>query len=673
MPFSGVRRAQQEIRSEDYMIKARRGALLLLLAVIFFWPGPPGPARAGDDWQPIAPEDLALKDNPASPGAPAMILYRESFINGKTSAINEYYRVKIFTEKGKTRGDVEIPFTEGQSAVKDLRARTIRPNGTVVNFDGKTFDKLVVKISGLKVHAKTFSLPDVQPGCIIEYKYRLQLDPNYFYDTQWLVQDDDLFTRRAVFSIVPPQASGYGLFSRAVSLPRGTHPETQKDGTYRMEVKNIAALQAEEYMPPEDEVRGRIDFFYRKQGPETPEEFWKRTGKGWDDAFERFINKKGPVQQAVAQTVGAGDTPEMKLQKLYERARQVRDPYLNTEKTAQEEKRESLKDNNNVDDVLKHNYGNGRDINYLFVALARAAGFEADDVLVAARSRHFFHPDLQDTQQLNADVVYVRLGTQDLYLDPACGFCPYGLLPWYETGVSGLRLSKDGGTFVNTNVLSSSNAITERSADLTLSADGSLEGKLQVDFKGEDALGQREDARTEDDAGRRKQITDEIQGQLPPGTHFQLTAVKNWEGSAEPLHAEGTLSIPGVGVPAGHRLLFPVAVLRVGKKAPFRHEERTFPVYFRYPSERVDDVILHLPPGYRVETLPAVKPTTAGLVTYQLTANQDGDTVHIVRHEAVNAILFPIDQYPAIRTIFGSMQAGDEQQAILQSTETAQK
>jgi len=36
----------------------------------------PTPATVG--WLPIPPEDLAMKDNPASPGADAMILYREN-------------------------------------------------------------------------------------------------------------------------------------------------------------------------------------------------------------------------------------------------------------------------------------------------------------------------------------------------------------------------------------------------------------------------------------------------------------------------------------------------------------------------------------------------------------------------------------------------------------------
>ena len=45
-------------------------ALVLLGAVAIA----PRPSAAGDDWLPITPADLALKDNPASPGAHAMIL-----------------------------------------------------------------------------------------------------------------------------------------------------------------------------------------------------------------------------------------------------------------------------------------------------------------------------------------------------------------------------------------------------------------------------------------------------------------------------------------------------------------------------------------------------------------------------------------------------------------------
>lgn len=81
---------------------------------------PPGKSFAGDNWLPISPEDLALKDNPASPGANAMILYRESDVNAKDSETHEYVRIRIFTQEGTKEGNVELAFVK---EVADIRSR----------------------------------------------------------------------------------------------------------------------------------------------------------------------------------------------------------------------------------------------------------------------------------------------------------------------------------------------------------------------------------------------------------------------------------------------------------------------------------------------------------------------------------------------------------------------
>src|ERR1035441_5992606 len=84
------------------------------------------PARAsGADWPPIDPGELAMKDNPVSPGSLAMVLSREEVVNSKDSTEVYYYRIKIFTEEGKQHADIGIPFVKGQFDIKDVRARTI--------------------------------------------------------------------------------------------------------------------------------------------------------------------------------------------------------------------------------------------------------------------------------------------------------------------------------------------------------------------------------------------------------------------------------------------------------------------------------------------------------------------------------------------------------------------
>src|SRR5206468_11710957 len=127
---------------------------------------------------------------------------------------------------------------------------------------------------------------------------------------------------------------------------------------------------------------------------------------------------------------------------------------------------------------------NGRQINWLCVALARAAGLEAYAVYISARSEYFFNPKLMNTNQLNGDVVLVKVNGKDVYCDPATRFAPFGLLSWPETGVQGLKLDKDGGSWVTTTLPASSVLQIEGKADFKLTDTGSLEGRLVLSLLG---------------------------------------------------------------------------------------------------------------------------------------------------------------------------------------------
>ena len=171
-------------------------------------------------------------------------------------------------------------------------------------------------------------------------------------------------------------------------------------------------------MPPLKTIQARVEFYHLEEGTpqnETPDHFWARTGKKWNDDLEHFINKKNVLDQEVSRIVAPGDSPEVKLRKIYARVQQIRDLSMETAKTEKEVKQENLKKNSNVEDMLHHGYGNGREMNFLFVGLARAAGFESAEVFVAPRNNNFFVPQLLDASELGADIVWARAGTQEYY------------------------------------------------------------------------------------------------------------------------------------------------------------------------------------------------------------------------------------------------------------------
>src|ERR1700723_1830181 len=309
------------------MNRTQRFVCLSAVLVAILFAALPHSSSAGDDWLPIPPEDLALKDNPASPGAHAMILYRSSDMDSKESSVREYIRIKIFTQEGTKQGDIEIPFLKQQTDIKDVRARTIQPDGSIVRFDGKVFEKTIVKGTGFKYLAKTFTLPDVHPGSIIEYKYREKSDRQFYVDESWVITNS-LFTRDARFSIKPDISwSSLALQYRQVGLPSGAIPVKQGNGAYVMDVHNIPGLEDEDYMPPERALQVRVDFYYKSLSDpqnETQPQFWNRKGKQWAEELDHFVNKKSALESDLSRTVAPADSREEKLRKIYARVQKIR-------------------------------------------------------------------------------------------------------------------------------------------------------------------------------------------------------------------------------------------------------------------------------------------------------------------------------------------------------------
>jgi hypothetical protein len=145
-----------------------------------------------------------MTSQPEVPGAAAVYLYREEITDDAMHNWSKYVRLKVLTERGKEYANVELGqysarddegFNRGFT-VGDIQGRTIHPDGTIVPFTGKPFDKLVEKGQGFKETAKVFTLPGVEVGSIIEYRYRLRYDDNLFIAPSWFIQSE-LFTRKA--------------------------------------------------------------------------------------------------------------------------------------------------------------------------------------------------------------------------------------------------------------------------------------------------------------------------------------------------------------------------------------------------------------------------------------------------------------------------------------------
>lgn len=642
-------------------------ALILVLAAAN---NRPAVVLAGVGSQPIDPEELKMTSEPLAPGAPAIILYRQvdRDDNGRTSHQDDYVRIKILTEEGRKYANVEIPFFKENENVVGIHARTVKPDGSIVDFDGKVFEKALVKGRGYRYLAKTFTLPNVEVGSIIEYFYTYDLKEHMIYDSNWILSEE-LFTKNARFSLKPyigtyvPIHLGWSWHD----LPPGAEPKEGPDHIVRMEANNIPAFQTEDFMPPANELKSRVDFIYSDELPEKDaDSFWRSVGKKRNGQLESFLGKRKAMGEAVAQIVSPNDAPEVKLRKIYDRVQQIRNKSYELAKTQEEEKREKEKPVENVEEVWKRGYGNGIQLTWLFLGLVRAAGFEAYGCWVSERQNYFFSPVTMQSSKLDANVVLVKLNGKDLYFDPGAEFAPFGLLTWFETGVQGLRLDKDGGTWIRTTLPASSESRIERKAKLKLSDTGDLEGKLTVTYTGLEAMYHRLDVRHADEVARQKFLEERVKTQVPVAMEAGLTNQPDWNGSETPLVAEFDVKIPGWASNAGKRVLIPAGVFTGAEKHTFEHTNRVHPIYFEYPYEKVDDVTIELPSGWQVSSVPQEQDKDGHVVAYSRKVENGKDTLHLTRKLTVDCLILEPKYYMALRDFFQVVRSGDEEQIVLQ-------
>lgn len=645
------------------------------------------PAARAADFQPVNPEDLKMTSIPEQPGAPAVILDREETDDDLLNEHMVYERIKILTDAGREYANVEIPYSRRGFTVGGISGQTVHSDGKVIPFEGKPFDKTVIKGGGIKVNVKSFTLPDVQVGSVIDYRYALRYEDRMLLPPTWEVQTD-LFQRKAYFKFIPFQNGGQFTY---VTLPHGqigtglawcpflgnkAQPELHQNPLAAstsavrqmsmwidLKESDVPALVDEPYMPPASMMRWRVYFYYQENLKQ--DEYWKSEGKFWNKDVESFVGKNHELDAALGSIISPTDTPEQKVRKIYAFVASLENQDYVPDRSKQENKILQIKENKGADDVLQNHSGTHDELNRLFVGLVRSAGIPASMIWVPDRSREAFVKELLSTNQFDAEIAIVQLDGKDVFLDPGTKFCPYGVLDWRYSAVGGLRQSPKGAEFGETVIPEYKQAVLTRMAVLSLDENGTAHGQIALVFKGLQAMFKRQEGGKTDDAGRKKLLEDDLREILPGNSEITLDKQPDWNNLEAPLVASFHVSFP-LAIASGKRLLIPQHLFQVSEHARFASTQRINPVYFHYPWQEADEVHLTLPPGVEVESLAPDDTVKLDYALYQVRQKQEAPGKIFSRRDFVMVgMAFPQDHYTEVKGFFDKVKADDDQQALL--------
>ncbi|HEY0758092.1 MAG TPA: DUF3857 domain-containing protein [Acidisarcina sp.] len=624
-------------------------------------------------WQQPTPEELSVTSDPRAPGAAGIYLYREEIGDDKLNFHSLYVRLKVLTEEGKKYGDVEMPvFERAHYRIADVQGRTIHSDGTVIPYTGKPMDKLVVKTKDYQYHTSVFSLPDVQVGSIIEYRYSLRYDDNYADAPTWQIQLE-IPVRSSHYHFVPTthdlvvghgNVTDGGQLTYTYQLPPGVLVQyLASSNSYDLRLQSIPRVPSEEYMPPISSLSYMVRFYYT--GVSKQEEYWKQEGKYWSKDVDRFASPD-KLSDEVRKIVEPADTDAQKVSKIYDAMMTLENTSFTRMHSREEDKDQGIKIKTAAD-IWTQKRGNDDEITLLFIGMARAAGLRAYAMRVTSRDAQLFRASFLDMDQLDDDIAIVVVDGKEHFFDPGQRYCSFGQMNWKHTLTQGLRQTDGGTEIADSPSINYKDTSVVRFAELKMSPDGQLSGHLRVVMSGAQALKWRQSALAADEEQVKKEFQDSLQEVVPSGVELKMNHFIGLTDWRTVLMA--TLDVSGsMGTSTSKRLFLPSSFFEASSKPLFSLERRELPVDLHFPYLLRDTVKLKLPAQYAAESVPKDAnfplPHEAVFVeSYRL--NADGYTQD--RQLVLANVFFDVKEYPQLRDFYQKMNAQDQQQVILKA------
>jgi Domain of Unknown Function with PDB structure (DUF3857) len=632
-------------------------------------------------WLPVTPEERAQKNATVEKDAGAEILLWRVHVLDEVMGSDlhrsfyHYIRMKIFDDKGKEKAStIDLKYRE-PGAILNIAARTIKPDGTIVELDKKSIFRRDIAKQGKEAEKSvSFAMPALEPGSIIEYRYQQTEDDNRFRYTRLRFQQD--FPVRKVTYFVHKLDSRYIAADEEMFLLPihcTTSPIKREDEVYESTtVENVPAAKNEPLSPSRPNTEPWALLYYRSSGSKDPRKFWTSQGQALYKEYKDALKVNDEAKSASAAALNGATTEDEKVNALIAWLhKNIRSVYDGEEVTDAERTRffERLpKERNRTSaEIIKSGMAMPREMSVAFGALATPAGIDVRPAWVGDRNEAMFPAEtLPDKYFLDNSAVAIKSGEAWKMIDLGRKFVTPGMLPNDEENVPALIGDPKNLSMVYTAVAAPTASSESRIALLKLSAEGTLEGDVTETLTGHRAEERRRDW-DKKSADQQKEAVHDTVTHMFADAEVTSIRIENVTELAKPVQVHYHLKAPLYAGSTGKRILFQAMPFRRGDRSPFTASERQYPVQFPYPWNENDQIHIQVPDGFTLD-----HPATPGdvefgrLGSYKVKMSivkTDGETELFTTRDftfgANGQTDFPAQSYSTVKQIFNDVQVRD--------------
>jgi hypothetical protein len=662
-------------------------AIAIIILVLWMSVSMPGQRRAllniNVDWLPVTEAERNMKAPVVDKNSGVEALFwrvhvvDEFFGEDLRRVLYHYVRLKVFDEKGKELAStIDIQFGE-KTAILSVAGRTIKADGTELQLKSDSvYERDLIKSRGIRRKVKSFAMPGVEPGAIVEYRWKeVRDDPGSFhmrlqFQREFPVQKSTYFIR--------PLSRDYTNYTMNIwpfnCAP--SSPKLDRDGFNVTALENVPAFREEPMMPGEASIRPWALIAYMLGGRREPDKYWDQIGKEiYNDVLKQGLKADNSIKQAAAKEVAGASEEEDKILHLIRYVRRnMRDLYSSQITDAERAKILKGMPENRIrtsPEVFRSGVGTPNELNVLFAAMASAAGLDARPVLVADRNDIAFNPRMTDQYFLpNIDMAVKVQGQWKLY-DVSARLLPSNMLLWNEEGMQALVSDPRKPVFVESPFSPPESSVILRSARFALAEDGTLEGDVDQQYSGHAAFDRRVEMDGETETSRADHEKEEIR-KVFPESEVTALRIENADDPEGLLGVHYHIKIPAYALRTGKRFLIQPLFFQRGAQPIFSSTERVNPIEFRYAWMENDTVSIMLPEGYTVDSAEGSGTINFGQPgSHQISMSIRDSRELVCLRKLVfgkgGALYFPMSFYPQIKTAFEKIQQRDGQMISLKS------
>jgi hypothetical protein len=616
-------------------------------------------------WGKVSDEEAKMKLCAFDSSAAAVILFdygKVSFNYGTHVVIERHTRIKILDRKALDRANIILPYyiVDDLEKITNIKAQTINfsPQGKAVVHEVEDRQIFDVKDDD-KWRQKRFTLPAVNVGSIIEYKYTT-LSRNFTHLEAWIFQSD-IPTLHSEFKAAIGQDLDYRIIYQGNRLLKeyGSKP------TNKWVLQNLPALidepYTENYLNYAEKIKFQLAGYYTKSktlagSPEYVNSMttWEKLSKELlaHNSFTSYLNRHGVGSDLVKKLILPTDDGLAKMQKLYNYVKNT---------TSWDGKYRIFTDKT-LSAMQESKQGSSAEINLFLTLLLKEAGLEASPALLSTRGHGFPQSGYPLLSQFNHLVSFVTVGGKEYFLDAIDPARPYHLPDRADLNIAGFVMDKEKPRWVDIKTPTDTKQIISVVADLKDMANPKY--KMEVFYKGYYAVEQRKKFAKE---GKDSFIKNQLSGTFDEYAIQEFTATAP-ELIEEDFSTKYTLTSSD-HINASDKTIYLKPVLFNNyKNSPFKNTNRRLPVEFSYPSSYSYVLNITIPEGYKVQEMPKPLllklPENMGDFKYNIQCT--GQQIQIVTNVAIKSQFIPVDYYTHLQQFFDTIVEKYAQMVVLQ-------